>query len=62
MMDLFEVTWTLAAPEILPCTKMTEGPSAAAAAVSSARDFTVTCAALPPPVVLYASEICLWKL
>jgi hypothetical protein len=52
MIDLFDPTCTLAAPEILPWTKMTEGPAAFAAAANSLRVLTVTCAALPPPVVL----------
>lgn len=52
MMVLSDPTCTLAAPEILPWTKMTAGPAALAAVVSSPRVFTVTCAALPPPVVL----------
>lgn len=52
MMDLSDVTWTLAAPEILPSTKMMAAPAALAAAVSSLRLLTVTCLPPAPPVVL----------
>lgn len=52
MMDLSDVTWTLAAPEMLPSTKMMAAPAALAAAVSSLRLLTVTCLPPAPPVVL----------
>lgn len=52
MMDLLEVTDTLAAPEMAPFTTMTAAPSALAAAEKAARLETVVVVPPAPPLVL----------
>lgn len=55
MMVLSEPTWTLAAPLMLPETRMIPAPLADAAAVSWERFVTVVCVPPTPPFVLHTT-------
>lgn len=57
MMDLLEVTDTLAAPEMAPFTTMTAAPSALAAAEKAARLETVVVVPPAPPLVLLKESV-----